>query len=89
MRLRRHRRPQAIVPVHRLHARLHRAVVAAKERGHARRVARTPGILEQERIVQLGEHLLGEAQVLAQSHADEARTQGVPEGLPLRQVQGT
>ncbi len=81
------REPHALVPVLELEARLDHAVVGREERCHPRGVARAPGALEQERVVERGPVVRAQPDFVAQPHADDTRPQRMPRRLPLRQVE--
>ena len=83
-----HGEQATIIPVDKLHPRLHTLVVGPEQRRNASGVRRTPGVLQQQRVVELRELLRIQPRGFAQPHADEARPQAVAGRLPLGEIEG-
>jgi hypothetical protein len=65
----------------------HGAIVGGEQRARPRRVRRAPDVLEQERVVEVGQLDVAQARPHAERHPDERGAQDVTGGLTLREVE--
>ena len=74
-------------PVAQPHRALHFVIVPAEELVDALRVARAAGVLQEQRVMQVGLLFLGQAERLRDAHADDAGPVGVAVRVPLGEVE--
>lgn len=63
-------------------------IVGSKEIGHRSGVYRAARVLQEERVVKVGEVLRRQSELLADLHPDQACANGMPGRLTLGQVEG-
>ena len=82
-----HERRQLAGPVDALGRALGELVVGAEQRRHASGVRGAAGVLEEQRVEEVGAGPGVEAELLRQPHADHARAERVAGRLPLREIE--
>ena len=75
------------MPVDPSHITLHVLIVAAEERGHARRVAGATRILQERGVIQRRHHFAVEVKLTSETHGDQRRPEGVAGALSFGKVE--
>ncbi len=85
---RRESRLMRLRPVLKLHARLHRTVIAADDLAHPARIAAAPHILQQQRKVEAAPLLIRQPDLVGNPHPQQTAAQGMAPHRALSQIKG-